>query len=700
MAKPRKRKPGPKSKMSAEELAQKQRDRMAARNREASLAIRDIGTLPKVKNSRRKSSCKRDFGKFCKTYLGEMFPLDWSEDHLEAIKIIQRSVLKGGLFALAMPRGSGKTTLALAAVIWAAFYGHRLFVVIIAASADKAVGLLDNVKTAIETNQLLAEDFPEICYPIAKLGRVQHRQKGQLYKGEPTRLEWGTDRVVLPTLPRSAASGAVIATSGMKGSEIRGQQHLRPDGTMARPDFAMVDDPQTTESAWSPTQCRQRKSIIAGDVLGMAGPGRTIAAVMPCTVIRKGDMADEILNPEKHPIWQGRRTKMLVNWPINMGLWEEYRDVRSSAGVKASTEFYRKRQKAMDEGAVASWAERFEPDEVSAIQHAMNLYYDRGADVFASEFQNEPIDEEDLASTLTADEICGRVNNLAREKVPLNAEHVTAFIDVQGELLFWLVVAVTEDFTASVIDYGTWPDQQRRYFTLADARRTLSVAFPTKGLEGRLFEGLSYLYGDLNGRKWEREDGSVFRLSRCLVDANWGESTKVVKEFCRRTHGAPLLPSHGKGYGASSMPIGMTKKKPGERRGDNWFVPPVQTAVGRHLVYDTNYWKSFVQNRLQVEYPEAGSLSLFGSDAKAHECLADHLSAEYPVRVSGRGREVDEWKLKPGRDNHWLDCLVGAMVAASMQGAKIPEAGGEVSRAKREKVKFSERQREARRKRA
>jgi hypothetical protein len=35
---------------------------------------------------------------------------------------------------------------------------------------------------------------------------------------------------------------------------------------------------------------------------------------------------------------------------------------------------------------------------------------------------------------------------------------------------------------------------------------------------------------------------------------------------------------------------------------------------------------------------------------------------------------VDEWKLRPERhDNHWLDCLAGCAVAASIQGAALPE---------------------------
>ncbi len=69
---------------------------------------------------------------------------------------------------------------------------------------------------------------------------------------------------------------------------------------------------------------------------------------------------------------------------------------------------------------------------------------------------------------------------------------------------------------------------------------------------------------------------------------------------------------------------------------------------------------------------DPGCLSLFGRDAARHRLLADHLTSEYRVKTEGRGRTVDEWKLRvTGLDNHWLDCLVGAAVAASMQGAVL-----------------------------
>jgi len=69
---------------------------------------------------------------------------------------------------------------------------------------------------------------------------------------------------------------------------------------------------------------------------------------------------------------------------------------------------------------------------------------------------------------------------------------------------------------------------------------------------------------------------------------------------------------------------------------------------------------------------DPGSLSLFGHKPERHQLLAEHLTAEYRVKTQGRGRTVDEWKLRlQAIDNHWLDCLVGSAVAASMQGAVL-----------------------------
>ncbi|MBN1257382.1 MAG: phage terminase large subunit family protein [Planctomycetes bacterium] len=135
-----------------------------------------------------------------------------------------------------------------------------------------------------------------------------------------------------------------------------------------------------------------------------------------------------------------------------------------------------------------------------------------------------------------------------------------------------------------------------------------------------------------------------------------------------------MLPSHGRFVGASSLPFSDYKKKRGDRVGLNWRIPNVtgRRAV-RHVVYDTNYWKSFIHARLAVSMGDKGCLSLFGKKADTHRLFAEHLSAEYRVKTEGRGRTVDEWKIRPAQfDNHWFDCLVGCSVAASMQGVILP----------------------------
>jgi hypothetical protein len=77
--------------------------------------------------------------------------------------------------------------------------------------------------------------------------------------------------------------------------------------------------------------------------------------------------------------------------------------------------------------------------------------------------------------------------------------------------------------------------------------------------------------------------------------------------------------------------------------------------------------------------------------------LAEHLAAEYRVETEGRGRVVDQWKLRPeASDNHWLDVVVGCAVAAGMEGAVLPGTQ-EGTTPKRERIKLSELRRATRR---
>ena len=661
---------------SYEDRRNAERDRQA----EQSLAGRDIGQLPEVVNPNRKAACERNFQLFCESYFPETYALAWSPDHLKVIEKIETAVLRGGLFALALPRGSGKTTITESAALWSMLYGHREFVVLIGATESAALELLDSLKTELEVNERLAEDFPEVCYPVAQLEGIANRCAGQLCKGERTRITWTSNEIVLPTIKDSKASGIIVRVAGITG-RIRGMKFKRSDGRNVRPSLVVIDDPQTSESAGSLEQTRKRVRVLAGDILGLAGPGQKISGIMPCTIIRPGDMADIILNRNTHPDWNGEKTRMVYRFPTNMKLWEEYAEIRAEAlrtegNFQKATEFYLANREAMDAGAEVSWEARFNHDEVSALQHAMNLKFQDEA-AFQSEYQNDPLPDDTADdSLLSVDEICAKINGLARRRVPLKCDRLTMFVDVQKALLFYVVIAWAEDFTGAVIDYGSWPDQHRHEYSLADANPSIQTLFPKAGFEGALYAALSALTDECLGREWEREDGAVLKIERALVDANWGQSTDVVYQFCRQSsHAGVILPSHGRYVGASSKPMTEYRKQQGDRLGFNWMIPNVagKRAI-RHVIYDTNYWKSFIHARLAVPVGDKGALTLYGRIPGAHQLFAEHLAAEYRVKTQGRGRTVDEWKLKPqSHDNHFLDCVAGCAVCGSMLGASLPE---------------------------
>ena len=667
-----------------------------ARNAELSAIGRDIGVIPEVIDPERKARAATDFRFFCEAYFPETFSLPWSPDHLKVIAKIETAVLRGGLFAMAMPRGSGKTTLAETACIWAMLTGAQEFVCLIGSDAGHARSMLESIKVEFETNERLLDDFPEAVFPIHALERIHNRAKGQLCGGKPTRIVWTADEIVLPTIPGSKASGAIIRVAGIE-SRIRGMKFKRADGRAVRPSLVVLDDPQTDESARSDQQVRARLETLNGAILNLGGPGQKISGIMPCTVIRPGDMADQILDRDKHPAWQGERTRLVYVFPTNEKLWDKYAQIRADSfrndgdGHEA-TEFYGKHRKEMDAGAVIAWPERHNEDELSAIQHAMNLRL-QDERAFWAEYQNQPLPQEEGESDhLNADAIAAKTNGLPRGVVPIGASHLTMFIDVQGKLLFHAVVAWEDDFTGYVVDYGTYPDQQRPVFALREVQKTLARVAPGTGLEGSIYAGLETLTDAYLAKRWRRDDGAELRIERCLIDANWGQSTDVVYQFCRQSaHAGLIMPSHGRYVGASSVPFSEYKRKKGERVGLHWRVPTVQgRRQVRHVLIDTNYWKSFVHARLAVAMGDPGSLSLFGRKPGEHQLLAEHLTAEYRVKTEARGRIVDEWKLRAGApDNHWLDCLVGCAVAASIQGAVLPGTDARAAPA-RAPIKLSE----------
>jgi hypothetical protein len=583
------------------------------------------------------------------------------------------------------PRGFAKTTISENAAIWAILYGHRRFIPIIGADEHAAKDNIESIKTELMTNDLLFDDFPEAIAPVLHLENKAQRARSQTYKGEPTHIKWGVDTVVLPSIRDEAnqwtiSSGAIITARGLTG-RIRGMAHKRPDGTKQRPDFVIIDDPQTDVSAMSPAQCTKRLNLIRKGVLRLGGHQQLISAVMNATCIMEDDAVDQLADHMKHPEWEGLRIPMLKRYADQHDkLWmEAYAELRRNynpedphdraRAVESSNDFYRDNREAMDFGAIATWDECFSHGEESAIQHAYNILIDDGEDVFASECQNQPMRMSQGSGFLSAGDI-NRDRVGTWKLFPNDVETIGFHIDVQKRMLYWTVVGISKDFRIYP-HYGCYPQQKTMNFEYRSAK--LSIQQVHRGLseEKSIQKALEVLLGELTATQWERQDGVKLPFDCGLVDGGYqvGSVREAIKAVGCATRVFVLF---GRGVKAGDVPMMQRTKRKGELRSvDNaipWTMQPDATVKGfRNVFDDTNSLKTFLHRRIATDAGRSGSFELPKGE---HRRYCEHLaSSEYATETTGPHGTLLEWKTLPGSpDNHWFDTTCGAIVACSVAG--------------------------------
>ncbi|HEX6987525.1 MAG TPA: terminase gpA endonuclease subunit, partial [Planctomycetaceae bacterium] len=288
---------------------------------------------------------------------------------------------------------------------------------------------------------------------------------------------------------------------------------------------------------------------------------------------------------------------------------------------------------------------------------------------------------------LTAEEIGQRLSGVKRGVVPSDCSHVTAFVDIGERLLNYVVCAWTADFRGYVIDYGTEPDQGRRFYGYRDCPKPLASVYKG-GPDAVILAGLEALTDRLLSTDWpDEKNGPPKQVSLLLFDNGYGPFTETGYRFALRSpHRARLKPSKGV---ATRVSRGEFRRTDAIRRGPGWAEAVPQGRKDRLLEFDANLWKTTTHARLSTEKGDAGSLTLFDAKPHEHELFAQHLTAEKPTRVTANGRTADEWNLRPGRENHWLDCLVGNAVAASVLGCVLPGQAQAPSAGKK-RIKLSE----------
>jgi len=483
----------------------------------------------------------------------------------------------------------------------------------------------------------------------------------------------------LPTVYGAPCSGAVIEVAGLTG-DIRGRKHTRNDGSVIRPDLAIPDDPQTHESAGSETQCDDRERIIRKDVLGLAGPGRRIAGLMPCTIIQRGDLAHRMLDALENPDWQGETWPMMSSMPDDMEAWGEYNDVRCGAirdgkGQAPANEYYIEHREVLCAGASVTWDARVDEGDVDAIQTAMNLYYRVGEEAFQSEYQNDPIDAHPSLYVLRPEDVASRVNGRRAGVVADDAAFVTAFADINRVGFHWAICATRPDMTVDVVSYGKLPARGELWAE--------GVEEENHAVYAAIMQWIPHLADEtIVMQKGERR-----RLDWCMVDCGgrWQDAVlRALKNLDTRT---PVWPSRGfgnKGY-----------KPPSSRQkiwvGDNCDVR--EWLKGKVVGHNADVYLRQVQTGFLLPLGAPGSVSLNGKDPKRHQLISEHVAAATLLSVKPGGDRPDEYVWQTHGYNDLCDAIVGCIVGACRLGARLggPAGGrgGQAGSRKRKRAKVS-----------
>lgn len=646
------------------------RDFMAAKRARS----RDL-KLPPVKDPARRAACLADPRLFLPTYFPHKYTFAFTPTQLEVVDAIREAMVSGTKKAVAIPRGDGKTSITEGMVIWGTAVGAIRFAAIIPATARMSRNILDNLKAMYE-DDVFGEDFPEIVAPIVALGGEPRKAPKQTVGGRRTRINWTKDYLRLPDVAGSAASGAIIYPMSIDGA-IRGLK-MGND----RPDFVILDDPETAQSARSELEIGQREAVINRDVAGLKGQGMKLGVAALVTIQNSICLAARLTDRTIRPDFGGIRKGAIEEWPKRLDMWDEYchrRRAAQEAGdslARDACSFLKSHWGAMHEGAKLSNPNNYkrelgddgEPLQLSALQACFDFISDNGMEAFESEYQNNPDAHGDGETTrLTARVVESRTNELEKGSIGEGCIGMTTAIDVGKYAGHWIRVAFYDEARFAIESYG-----------VAEVRGTSTMS--TAGATERAVVAMLHEWREQianvppinhEGEPAQHQNGQPFLPTMGFVDSGDGVLMEAIYSFVRSVAGTPGVPiGASKGYGDGQRnrrlqaPSKLPNGKSAKRISGTYWHADYQHEHGLYLYQlDANFWKRFVHARFATApfTSEDGSqtpysIAIHRADVmRQHQTFAKHITAEeYQERfVQGRGM-VRGWA-QVSANNHWLD---------------------------------------------
>lgn len=313
----------------------------------------------------RKRLAAIDLGYFGRAYLSHYFirespafheRLDdiWTQgvmkgkDPITELKAISRD--KGCRRAIAAPRGHAKSTnFTFKDTLHAALYQYKHYAIILSDSSDQAEGFLTDIKTELEENRNIIEDFGIL--------------KGKV---------WKTGVILTSTDIKIEAIGS--------GKKIRGRRHRN-----WRPDLIVLDDIENDENVNTP---EQRKKLESWFYKAVSKAGDTYTDIVYIgTILHYDSLLSKVLkNPEYHSV----KYRGVISFSDNDSLWNSweaiYTDLENDLRQEDAREFFEANKEEMLEGTEVLWEAKL------SYYDLMIIKISEGEASFNSEIQNDPID--------------------------------------------------------------------------------------------------------------------------------------------------------------------------------------------------------------------------------------------------------------------------------------------------------------------
>lgn len=618
-------------------------------------------------DQKRRTKLERDPAAWLKWYMGSLYYLGWSPAHREMIEKAVKAFCQGRGFAVAAPRGEGKSAVLRGVTVYLQFTG-RLRVPILGSWTAR------HTKTAFaiwkqllsSRGSRLAADYPEFTQPF-EISTNTAKLKNLTWKdtGDPIGASVDSvDHIII--LPDS--KGAIIA--GTVNGDVKGVNVVMPNGEVLRPDGLLLDDCQDSERADQKDAVQETIDKIESQWFCLSGPDRKLTPFVACTVKEKDDVSEYWL---KHPDFDSVRVPRVLAWPAgwedkgsdSKRLWTEFDGIRSM-GIKEAAKFYRKNKRVMTAGMKVSWRDRYDKKrgEPDAIFSAMWDFYRVGEKAFASEYQNNPLDSVVSQYGLSVELIQSRADQSRKPfEVPDWATAcTTAATDINHYGLHSGLGAFGMDDSCAIAWYGCYDDQ----------------TVPKNASET---ERNAIIYSMLTVHGRQMRDMQV-RPSIWLIDGGYAHG--VVQRYVTAGEGRnmPFRVMVARGFGASQYrPFGRgVIGQPRER------CHHAEWPLGRGVAYDADYWREIWQRSWLGKIGEPGACSLFAGD---HRDFREQVCRErLREKIEGDSGWFYKWETAPGRHDYGD---VGTMLFVGAAYGSGIGPGGSVVRQKPKAAYFSSR---------